>query len=349
MKKNSCLIIILIVILSSCKTSLVYIKVTNPAPVTISNNSKNVGIANRAIPSEDNKTLNTIHQATSGESLKLIKEASAESVRGLNDALTQNKRFDIVKPLNQVELRTPVIGSFPSQLSWTEVESICKKNNVDLLFVLEVFDTELKIVPLTPPPPPTKITNVVDVINTVTQAQVNITTIIKTGWRIYDPKNKYILDEFPLTDYLTITANAATVVNTTEAMMGRKEAIKQSANKLGNRYADRLIPYYITVTREYYVKGSENFKIATRKARTGNWDSAGELWLKEANSSKRKMAGRGSYNMAILNEINGDLDAAIQWAQKSYENYNNKLALKYVNILKYRKQSNQRLQNQFEN
>lgn len=347
MKINSCLIILLVVIVSSCKTNLVYIKVTNPAPVTISNNSKNVGIANRAIPSEDNKTLNTIHQATSGESLKLIKEASAESVRGLNDALTQNKRFDIVKPLNQVELRTPVIGSFPSQLSWTEVESICKKNNVDLLFVLEVFDTELKIVPLTPPP--TKITNVVDVINTVTQAQVNITTIIKTGWRIYDPKNKYILDEFPLTDYLTITANAATVVNTTEAMMGRKEAIKQSANKLGNRYADRLIPYYITVTRDYYVKGSENFKIATRKARTGNWDSAGELWLKEANSSKRKMAGRGSYNMAILNEINGDLDAAIQWAQKSYENYNNKLALKYVSILKYRKQSNQRLQNQFEN
>ncbi len=347
MKKNNFLIILLVAIITSCKTNLVYIKATNPSPVTISNDSKNIGIANRSTPSEDNKTLNTIHQATSGETLKLIKEASAECVRGLNDALTQNKRFDIVKPLNHLELRTPVTGSFPSQLSWTEVESICKDNGVDILFVLEVFDTELKVIPLTAPP--SKITSVIDVINTVTQSQVNITTNIKTGWRIYDPKNKYILDEFPMADYLTITANAATVVNTTEAMLGRKEAIKQSANKMGSMYADRIIPYYITVTRDYYVKGSYNFKIATRKARTGNWDSAGELWLKETNNSRRKIAGRACYNMAILGEINGDLDAAIQWAQKSYENYNNKLALKYVNILKYRRQSNQRLQNQLGN
>jgi hypothetical protein len=42
--------------------------------------------------------------------------------------------------------------------------------------------------------------------------------------------------------------------------------------------------------------------------------------------------------MAILNEINGDLDAAISWAQKSYEDYNNRLALQYVNMLRNRKQ-----------
>jgi hypothetical protein len=347
MKKNIYLIILLAAVVCSCKTNLVYIRATNPAPVTISNNSKNIGIVNRSIPSGDNKSLNTIHQATSGETLKLIKEASTECIRGLNDALTQNKRFDIIKPLNQVELTTPVAGSFPSQLSWTQVESICNDNGVDLLFVLEVFDTELKVIPLTPPP--TKITNVMDVINTVTQSQVNINTTVKTGWRIYDPKNKYILDEFPLSDYMSITANASTIVNTTEAMLGRNEAIKQSANKLGNMYADRIIPYYLTVTRDYYVKGNRNFKIATRKARTRNWDGAGEIWLKETNSSKRKIAGRACYNMAILGEINGDLDAAIQWAQKSYENYNNKLALKYVNILRYRKQTSQRLQNQQEN
>lgn len=346
MKINCYLLYTLIIGLSSCKTNLVYINATNPAPVTISNSTKTIGIVNRTTPSEDNKTLNTIHQTTSGETLKLIKEASAESIRGLNDALTQNKRFDIVKPLPKIDLKTPVAGTFPSQLSWTEVESICNTNGVDILFVMEIFDTELKVVPINTPK---KIENVVDVLNTITQTQVNITTIVKTGWRIYDPKNKYILDEYPLTDYLTVTANAATVVNTTEALLGRKEAIKQSANRLGNVYADRIIPYQIKVTRDYYVKGNYNFKIATRKARTGNWSGAGELWLKETESRKRKMAGRACYNMAILGEINGDLDAAIQWAQKAYESYNNKLALKYVNVLKNRKASNQRLDYQLGN
>ena len=347
MKLPSYLILILVVILSSCKTNLVYINSTNPAPVTISKDTKNVGIITRTTPTEDNKILNTIHQARSGETLKLIQESSAECVRGLKDALTQNKRFDIIKPLNGVDLKTPVTGSFPSQLSWTEVEKICNDHGVDILFVLEVFDSELKVVPITPPP--TKINNVMDVINTATQAQANIVTTIKTGWRIYDPKNKYILDEFPMVENLTVTANAANIINTTEAMLGRKEAIKQSSNHMGQVYADRIIPYWVKLTRDYYVKGSNNLKIATRKARTGNWDGAGELWLQDTKSTKRKLAGRACYNMAILNEINGDLDTAISWAQKAYENYNNRLALQYVNMLKNRRRINQRVDYQLSN
>ena len=346
MKTISYFILFALVTLSSCKTNLVYINVINPSPVTISNSTKNVGIIARTTPSPDNKTLNAIHQNVNGETLKLIQEASMESVRGLNDALTQNKRFDITKPIEDVKLTTPVSGIFPSPLSWIEVETICKDHGVDVLFVMEIFDSELKVVPINTP---TKIENISDVLNTVTQAQVNIITTVKTGWRIYDPQKKYIIDEHPLYNNLTVVANAATIVNTTEALLGRKEAIKQEANRLGHVYAERIIPYWIKVTRDYYVKGNYDFKIATRKARTGNWDGAGELWLKQTESQKRKIAGRACYNMAILGEINGDLDTAIKWAQKAYENYNNKLALRYVNILKNRRSINQRVDYQLGN
>jgi hypothetical protein len=50
-----------------------------------------------------------------------------------------------------------------------------------------------------------------------------------------------------------------------------------------------------------------------------------------------KIAGRACYNRAIISEINGDVDMAIKWAQQSYENYNNHLALSYINLLKNRK------------
>jgi hypothetical protein len=43
--------------------------------------------------------------------------------------------------------------------------------------------------------------------------------------------------------------------------------------------------------------------------------------------------------MAIISEINGDLDMAIQWAQQSYENHNNRLALNYVNLLRDRQEN----------
>lgn len=329
--------------LASCKTDLVYITVKNPAPVTISPSIRSVALINRAIPSEENKTLNTIHQVTTGQSKELIKEASAECIKGLKDQLIHYKKFDTIKTINDADLNTPSIGFFPSPLSWAEVEKIALKNDVDLLFVLELFDTDIKVVPLSAPP---KINNPLDIINTVVNAQANITTTVKTGWRVYDVRNKRVLDQFPLTDNLTITANVTTIVNTTEAIMNRKEAIKQSSYNLGNYYVDRILPHYAKVTRDYYVKGNGNFKIAKRKAQTGNWESAGELWKKETLNSKRKIAGRAHYNMAILSEINGDLDAAIDWAQKSYENYNNKLGLQYVNNLRFRKKELERLQYQ---
>ena len=50
--------------------------------------------------------------------------------------------------------------------------------------------------------------------------------------------------------------------------------------------------------------------------------------------------------MAIINEINGDIDEAIQWAQKAYENYNNKLGLRYVKILQNRKANDEILKDQ---
>ena len=67
-------------------------------------------------------------------------------------------------------------------------------------------------------------------------------------------------------DNLSITVNAATILNATEALLGRKKAIKQSSNRMGQDHANRIIHYKINITREYYVKGNNNFKIATQKA-----------------------------------------------------------------------------------
>jgi hypothetical protein len=52
--------------------------------------------------------------------------------------------------------------------------------------------------------------------------------------------------------------------------------------------------------------------------------------------------------MAIISEINGDLAGAMQWAQKAYENYGNRLALSYVNVLKSRQTDNAILKSQNE-
>ncbi len=123
--------------------------------------------------------------------------------------------------------------------------------------------------------------------------------------------------------------------------MNRKAAVKEVSNKAGHIYALRLIPYRLRATRDYFVKGTDNFKIAKRKAQLGQWDEAAVLWEKETGNPDMKIAGRAHYNMAIINEINGDLEAAIEWAKKAYSDYNNKLARDYVRILENRRYNNE--------
>jgi hypothetical protein len=64
-------------------------------------------------------------------------------------------------------------------------------------------------------------------------------------------------------------------------------------------------------------------------------DEATGLWEKESQSG-REIAGRAHYNMAIISEINGDLETAISWAKKAYADYRIKLGLEYTEILENR-------------
>lgn len=342
--KKIIFILISTVAFTSCRTNLVFMAVTNPAPVSVPNTIKVVGVVNRSLPSNNNKLLNTVHQVLSGETESILKEGSTECIRGLKDALMENDRFSKIRVFDSLNFRNGGGGMFPAPLSWDEVEKICTENKLDALFVLELFDTDLKINPIVPPPPKTN--NPLEVLNTIQQTQVRMETTVKTGWRIYDPYNRFVVDEYTLIDNMSFNGSGGSIIAATESLIGRKEAIKKTANKVGHEYAVRILPYRLRVSREYFIRGNTNLKMATRMARTGNWDGAAAIWEKETNSRSHKIAGRACYNMAIINEINGNLDKAIEWAQKGYENHRKKLARKYVNILRNRKFQLERLNSQ---
>jgi hypothetical protein len=167
--------------------------------------------------------------------------------------------------------------------------------------------------------------------------QITLSTVVKTGWRVYDPQMKRVLDEYPLAHTMSFQVGGNPLM-TVENIAGRKEYVKQTANKAGHIYADRILPYWFRANRYYFIRGGNyDFKIAKRMARAGEWDKAAELWKKNLSSPRRKTAGRAAYNMAVINEINGNVDEAINWAQKCYEEYGIRLALQYVHILKGRK------------
>jgi hypothetical protein len=265
--------------------------------------------------------------------VNLDKDGAEQAIKGLSDELMNNARFDEVKTLTDIDFRTPKLGIFPVPLSWENVGRICEETGTDALFALEYYDTDTKLRYSSSNAGSREMFGVK--VPTIVH-QADMETIVKTGWRIYDPVNQVIADEFNHFESVVFTGKGVNPLVAVAALIGRKEAIIDVSNRAGHGYALRIIPFRNRVYRDYFVKGTNNFKMAKRKAQMDQWDEAGELWEKETSNPKSKVAGRACYNMGIINEINGNVEEALKWVQKSYADYNIKQAREYSKILENR-------------
>ena len=328
----------------SCSpTSKLTMSTTEPAPVFVNSNIQKIGIINRSSASEANKTIDKIDKILSLEGLRLDEDGAKRAVLGLQNELIATNKFVSVVIIDEQKDLSKGLAIFPASLPWGSVEDLCAKYDVDAIFSLEFYDTDTKAdYTLTKMYVPNDLGIKVE----VPAHNLRLRTLIKNGWRIYDPQQKLILDEFSAYDQVTLSGQGINPVRALEAIVGRKEAVLEISKHLGESYAFRLRPFKKRISRDYYVRGSDKFKIAQRRAQAGDWDGAAQLWEEELKHPKLKIAGRACYNMAIINEINGDLDAAVQWASMSYTDYNDNNALRYLNTLKYRRSEKRELEHQ---
>lgn len=326
--KRLFIIMMVALAVTSCKTQQLYLNVTQPAPVTIPSYVKSVGVIDRTAPTQSTKTVDEIDKVLTLEGSDLDSIGKKGSIAGLADELLTNDRFTEVTDLSSLDFRTSSMGNFPEALNWSIVESICTENGIDAVFALELYDTDTHVQHTA-----TQESKEAPLLSALLEPNTSIETVVKTGWRIYEPKQRAILDEYIISRSIV---NSGSIASTAISLSGRKDAVKKVSDDVGHAYAVRLLPYRIRVTRDYYVKGTDNFQMAKRKAQNDKWDEAGALWEKETTNSDPDIAGRACYNMAIINEINGNLTEAVRWAEKAYEDYENKLARDYARILKNR-------------
>lgn len=317
------------------------IRVTEPAPVFFPKEINNIGIINRVAPLDlDNKILEGIYQLLSLESKELNKTGAERAYKGLYDALLGLERFENIKLIEEHDFKVPSKGVFPASVPFEKIDELCRENNVDAIFELSFYDTDASF---TFDVVPVNINNPLGVDIKVVEHELKIITNIKTGWRIYDMTSRVLCDEVIMAEKQVSAARGITPLNAFKAISGRKENVYQISSIMGENYAYRIMPYYTRVSRIYYVRGTKNFKIAKRMAQARDWHGAAKLWELELNNKKRKIAARACHNMAIINEIDGDLQSARAWASKAYVDYRNKKSLRYLRIIERRIEKNQLL------
>ena len=262
------------VVLMACKDSI-YVTVTEPAAVFIEKEYVTAGVLNRSYSSGTGQVIDEIEKGLTLEGKNFDDEGSKQVIQGLFDNLSVDSRFESIVLMDSISVENGGIDVFPAQLSWKQVSELCKINNVQLLFVLEVYDTDTKVNYAT-----RKVTKSTPLGNIpLLQHTATIRTLVKTGWRIYDPATKIVKDEYVINDQVSTSGTGITPVQALAAIMNRGQAVKQVSHNAGQLYASRISVQSFRAWRTYFKGGSANLKTANRRAEVGDWDGASELWF----------------------------------------------------------------------
>lgn len=332
-------------LLSSCATSSVVTEILVPADITIPKHIKKVAVVNRSLPDKGEKLENIIEGFFSGESIKADKEGSENCVNGLVTILNNSPRIE-ASLVSYPKLKGTGTREWPLSLDWTLVDSICKLYNADALIALETFDSD--ILYSTGKNAVKKIIDNKEII--VDEFFADLRVNVNAGWRIYDNIDQKVVDQQTFTDEKGWNGKGLKPDEAMRKLPNKRNAINEAGIFSGNQYGVRISPTWVNASRTYYVKGKKEngFKTAKLHVKAGNWDKAKIIWENLSKSTDKKVAGRACYNMALANEMEGELADALVWAKKALTDYNLKQARYYANILTVRISEQDKLKEQLE-
>ena len=326
MIRNSLIFLFFVGLLTAGCSRYAYVRLNYPTPpeAVLPADVHSIAILNRSLPGEDGEGDKIAESILTGEVAGSDRLASDDCIKGVYDAIMGLPEAELVIPAS---LRMPGTGTreLPEMLDWEKVEEICKKEGADALLVLETFDSNSDLL--------------------VSAARDQVASLITTGaprpaipgevkvqvtsyWRMYDPRSQRIIDQYQHNSYMSFDTRGGMLPPT---------ALPEAAYSSGRAYMERYLPGYYKVKRQLYQRTSGNarraFRAGYRRSAVANWEGAVEIWEGLTDHPKRKTAGRACLNMAVASEVFGDTDVALDWAQHSYEYFNNKLGRDYAKIL----------------
>ncbi|MEI7595879.1 MAG: DUF6340 family protein [Bacteroidota bacterium] len=336
--------VLILFILASCSSmSYVKMEVLVPAEISVPQHIKKVVIANRSLPEKDEKWRNFLEGFISGESIMADRDASNLCVSGLNNSLNANPRFQAVLK-NDTELKGTGTKQFPVLLDWSRAKAICDQYGADALILLETFDSDMML--SQGKRDVKKKVNDQEVI--VPEFLADLKIRVNAGWRIYDVKNNKIIDESTFGDEKAWNAVAENPDKALSKLPSKRGALNESGEFAGRMFGKRISPTWVWVSRNYYIRKHDGFKSAKQYVKSNNWEKAAEIWKGLTVNSDPKIAGRACFNMALAAEMDGNLQLALTWAEKSMKEYKISAARSYVNIINTRIMEQERLKEQME-
>ena len=311
-----------------------------PAPVNIPPYIKWLAIVDRSIPEDFDKS--QLESILSLEGKNQDQLASQIAIGGLFEVLKNSSRYEVIRT-SEAFIGSGPENKFPEPLDWATIEELCSKYKVDAIIALETFDSDFII------------TNGRIDLNKLSEMSSPFyaqgVATVKLGFRMYDPQEKSIIDQFHFSESANWEAGGASILNAVDQLINKDAAIKEVSHFGGSIYGERITPTWYKVSREYFRKSKKDDDLAegARMMEANDWDRALEALLRAEKNGHKKTKGKAAHNLAVVYEILGDLEKANDWAATAWGKYKNKGSKDYGYILTRRIKEQKYLQQQLNN
>lgn len=162
-------------------------------------------------------------------------------------------------------------------------------------------------------------------------------------WNFYDLKTNKIVYQYNQIDTVAWQSPGYTFAEAMKYIPKKDSAIFEAASLSGVSFGESLIPHWEPVQRMYYTSGHVELKKTEKLISEGKWLEAAEIWKKNIGNENKKIAAKSMFNLALACEMEGDLDAAIDWAVRSYHVFGQENEIhaqncqNYIQVLSVRK------------
>lgn len=320
---RSAFYVIGVCLLTACNpVNYVGIETYNPAEITFPEQVSKILVVNNAVPQPDDKGYELTLYGTLQDTCRVKADSALfDACEALGKAMADAAYFDDVLLYTEA-IRTDGMALEDRKIPKEEVTALCEANGADAIVSIDrlLFDIKKDLSMLAGG----------FVIGTI---DVKIAGVIRS----YLPGREKPLATVYVTDSLFFAESADNRETLDMFLPSPEDALRMAGEYIGAQSYSNFVPHWVNESRWYFTGMGTPWKEASALAAAEKWNEAAERWqtLYDASNSWKGKAKAAS-NLALCEEMKGDLNKAHEWASKSYELFkkNSGEENKYTQLLK---------------
>lgn len=290
-------------LLTACGTvNYVDIETYNPAEVTFPKQVEKVLVVNNAVP----------QPADAGYTYRLMGRDQDTCRAEADSAL-----FDACEALGKVIVDAPYFADVllyegatrndtqcyaDKRLSPEQVSSLCEENGADAILSFDrlLFEMDKEVAAFADG-------------NLLGTIDIHVAGVV----RAYLPGREKPLATVYVKDSLFWTESAGSREILDYLLPLPDEALRAAGQYVGAKAAPHFVPHWVEETRWYFTGMGAPWKEAVAYAAAERWEPAAERWRALYEQGGWKARARAASNLALCEEMKGNLEQAHEWAERS--------------------------------